>query len=523
MSSVKSNTNGFYMPMLRPWVPQWLGIPLYMLTVLCFQFSCGMYLGAIEAVRGTTALMLEDMVYLLYTGLAGMAVMFPMLFRMKFRFTNQQLLCGAAAVVGICNFITMRTTNMAVLIPVCFLSGMAKLQGTFEVMSNIQLWHNPERDMGRFFPFLHIFLLTSIVGSAWVAAVIAYHLSWQMMHVFTIVTMCLVILIQQVFCQPFCPMPQRMPLRGVDWLSALLICVTMLLVSAIFVYGDHLMWLRSRQLRIALGLAVVFLALILYRMRTLERPYVSPQLFRYRNFLPILLVVMLAELLLGAEHSLEEILYGEVMRLEEHTKTQHDLISLLGVYAGIFLCFVWFRNQTQPPTIGRRTIGTWKVWHLLAVDFACIFVYGLLMYTRIDVLTPFEYYHPAMIFRGAATAITGIALMWSLHEVVHEFDHFFMALFVFNIIHMYLGGAEGYGLYTTLFKHHLADNMFRYDSMNMPAMMAVSIKQIYGYVCWAALFLTSAFLLLDIPRVRTGLHKLPYWPVYAIQYLTRKR
>lgn len=498
------------MPMLRPWVPLWLGIPLYMLTVLCFQFSSGVYLGAIESVRGTTGLMIEDLVYLLYAGLAGMAVMFPMLFRMKFRFTNKQLLCGAAAVIGICNLITMRTTNMAVLIPVCFVAGMAKIQGTFEVMSNIQLWHNPERDMGRFFPFLHIFLLTAIVGSAWVAATIAHHLSWQMMHVFTIGTMCLVILIQQIFCRPFCPMPQRMPLRGVDWLTALLICVTMLLVSAIFVYGDHLMWLRSRQLRVALGIAVVFLAIILYRMYTLERPYLSPQVFRYQNVLPILFVCLLAELLLGAEHSLEEILYSEVMVLEEHTKTRHDLFTLIGVYAGIVTCWVWFRNHK------------WKVWHLLAIDFACLFAYALLMYTRIDVLTPIEYYHPAMIFRGAATAISGIALMWSLHEVVHDFEHFFMALFVFNIIHMYLGGAEGYGIYTTLFKHQLTDNMFRYNSMDAPSMMAVSIKQIYGYVCWGALFLMNAFLLLDIPRVRTGLHKLPYWPVYAIQYLTRK-
>lgn len=498
------------MPMLRPWVPQWLGIPLYMFTVLCFQFSSGVYLGALESVRGTTNLMLEDMVYLLYAGLAGMAVMFPLLFRMKFRFTNKQLLCGAACVVAICNFITMHTTNMAILIPVCFVAGMAKLQGTFEVMSNIQLWHNPERDMGRFFPFLHIFLLTAIIGSAWLSATIAYYLSWQMMHVLTMGTMCLVILIQQVFCQPFCPMPQRLSLRGIDWLTAVLICVLMLLVSAFFVYGDHLMWLYSRQLRITLGLVVILLAIILYRMRVLERPYLSPAVFRYKNVLPILFVCLLAELFLGAEHTLEEILYSEVMILEEHTKTKHDLFSLLGVYTGIITCWLWFRNHN------------WKVWRLLAIDFACIFTYGLLMYSRIDVTTPIEFYHSAMLFRGAATAISGIALMWSLHESVHDFEHFFMALFVFNIIHMYLGGAQGYGLYTTLFRHLLTDNMFRYDSMNIPAMMTISIKQIYGCICWGAVFMTSAFILLDIPRIRTGLHKLPYWPVYAIQYLSKR-
>lgn len=496
--------------MLRPWVPQWLGIPLYMLTVLCFQFSSGVYLGALESVRGTTSLRLEDMLYLLYAGLAGMAVMFPLLFRMKFRFTNRQLLCGAACVVAICNLITMRTINMALLIPVCFVAGMAKLQGTFEVMSNIQLWHNPDRDMGRFFPFLHIFLLTAIVGSAWLSAHIAYHLSWQMIHVSTVGAMCVVILIQQVFCQPFCPMPTRLSLRGIDWLTALLVCALMLTVSAIFVYGDHLLWLRSRHMRIALGFALICLTAILYRMRTQQRPYISPTVFRYPHVIPILLVCLVAEWLLGAEHSLEEILYAEVLQVEEHTKATHNLLPLIGVYLGIFVCMVWFRNKH------------WKVWRLFALDFACMAAYALLMYTRIDLLTPIDYYHSAMLFRGAATAITGIALMWSLHECVHDFEHFFMALFIFNIIHMYLGGAQCYGLYTTLFKHALADNISRYDCAYLSAMMAVSIKQIYGYVIWAALFIAALFLLLDIPRLRNGLHKIPYWQVYALQYLTRK-
>jgi len=152
----------FRMPMFRAWVPRKIQPWIYILQVLCIQFSGGVYLGALEAVRGTTALQLEDLLMLLYAGLAGMAVWFPMLFRMKFRFTNQQLLIGSAAVIAVCNLITMQTTNMAVLLPVCFVAGIAKLQGTFENMSNIQLWMTPERDFGVFFPILHIVLLTAI-------------------------------------------------------------------------------------------------------------------------------------------------------------------------------------------------------------------------------------------------------------------------------------------------------------------------------------------------------------------------
>ena len=50
----------FSMPMFREWVPKRIQPWIYIAQVICIQFSCGVYLGAMEAVRGTTALQLED-------------------------------------------------------------------------------------------------------------------------------------------------------------------------------------------------------------------------------------------------------------------------------------------------------------------------------------------------------------------------------------------------------------------------------------------------------------------------------
>ena len=108
---------------------------------------------------------------------------------------------------------------------------------------------------------------------------------------------------------------------------------------------------------------------------------------------------------------------------------------------------------------------------------------------------------------------------------------------------MYLAGASGYGLYTTLFKHFMADNLARYGdyltltSTSLPfreglglglstltqSVMSVTLKQIFGQIIWVSGFMTFAFLLLDIPRVRTGIEKVPYWPVYGIKMLARLR
>ena len=75
---------GFSMPMMKGWVPRRIQPWLYVLTAFCFQFGGGIYLGALDGIRGTTDFMIEDVLFLLYATLAGMAVYFPMLFRMKF-------------------------------------------------------------------------------------------------------------------------------------------------------------------------------------------------------------------------------------------------------------------------------------------------------------------------------------------------------------------------------------------------------------------------------------------------------
>jgi hypothetical protein len=519
------------MPMFRSWVPKRIQPWIYVVTVFCVQFSSGMYLGALDAIRGTTNFMIEDLLMLLYAGLAGMAIYFPMLFRMKFRFTNQQLLCGAAITIAICNLVTMHCQSMPVLLVVCFISGMAKIQGTFECMSNIQLWITPRRDFAVFFPVLHIVLLTAIEGSGFLAAWFAHHFTWQMMHLFTIGTMSFILLTQLTLCRPFCPMPQRIPLKGIDFLSGLLISLLMLVVCYIMVYGDYRMWMSNPGLRLLAGVAFLLAALIMHRLSHVSNPYVSPKIFTYRNVLPILVVTAIGELLLGCEHTVEEILYEEVIGLEELTKEKQFLWALPGVYVGVLIDLLWLK------------VLKWRVWKLFGIGFGLILAYAILMYFTLDMQVNIEQYRLSIVFRGCAYAILAATLMWSLDESIPDLEQFFMGLFVFNIFHMYLAGAAGYGIYTTLFSHFLNDDISRYGSqltlsrLNMQdfdmgqfmsqhylhSMMSVALKQVYGIVIWISGGMTALFLLLDIPAVRTNARKIPYWPVYGIEYLSRLR
>ena len=205
--------------------------------------------------------------------------------------------------------------------------------------------------------------------------------------------------------------------------------------------------------------------------------------------------------------------------------------ALPGMFLGIAFDLYWLKVQQ------------WKVWKLIGIAFLSISAYALLMYSTVSMAVNIEQYRLAIMLRGFGYGVLAPTLMWALDESVPSLEMFFMGLFVFNIPHMYLGGAMGYGFYTTIFSHFLNEDMMNYgrqltltnldlsqfdfgafmgDSY-LHAMMLVAIKQVYGYVIWFALLLAFIFLLCDIPAVRTNIRKVPLWPVLAIEYLARKQ
>lgn len=122
----------FTMPMFRDFVPRRIQPWIYLALAFTFQLSGGIYLGALNQMMGETTLMREDLLMCLYSNLAGMAIYFPILFRMKFRFTNKTLLIGAAFGALVCNLLIPHISFLPLLWAVCFVEGMCKIQGTFE-------------------------------------------------------------------------------------------------------------------------------------------------------------------------------------------------------------------------------------------------------------------------------------------------------------------------------------------------------------------------------------------------------
>ncbi len=120
---------------------------------------------------GSTGLMREDITFIFLCGVVGVAMPFPVLFRMKFRFTNRSLELFSDGGMIICILLTLALfnfTDVHVTLPLlCLLSFVCcylKLMATFEIFSKIQLWMTPRRDFRIFFPLLYIGSVARVRG-----------------------------------------------------------------------------------------------------------------------------------------------------------------------------------------------------------------------------------------------------------------------------------------------------------------------------------------------------------------------
>lgn len=511
----------FMMPMFRPFVPRRIQPWIYLFFAVTFQLSGGLYMGALNEMRGGLSLMREDLLMCLYANLAGMAIYFPLLFRMKFRFTNKTLLIGAATGVLACNLLATHISFLPLLWAVCFVEGMCKIQGTFECMSNIQLWMTPKRDFTVFFPLLHIVILGSMQLSDLLMTCLLYYYHWTDMHLFMAGMMLVDLLILFTCIRHFRTM-KKFPLFGVDWIGALLWAALLLEVAYLFDYGNWYDWWASpvvRQLTWAIGITGTC---CLWRMFSVRHPYLEPQMWRYRYLIPLLLLITLVEVFLATERVLEETFLEEVVAYGTRQGALLDGSALAGVVTGCLFAYWWMH------------IRRFNYLRLLAVGVMVLAAYLIGFYFMLSADISLSKLCLPVFLRSFAYAVLSATFMVCLEEIM-TFQHFFQALGVFNMLHMVIGGVMGSAIYGEGLSYYMADNIARYgeavDRVAVGAapfamtpfmegfirwVLEVSLKQLYGWTSYGCLLLLLLFLLYDMP-VRRELKVMPAWRSVAKQ------
>lgn len=232
----------------KEFLPTPVCIFLSMCFATVFQFNGGVFLPVAVQMSSELGCIQEDVMMAGYASFIGMTVIFPILFRLKSRFTTRSILLTVCPILIACNWITMHTDILPVLVVTCFISGFFRMWGTFECFSNMRLSVTPSGNFSVFYPFIYIVVLESIQLSGLVAIHLTDWVHWRYMHGFVmfmlaVVWCCVYFLTRRV------RVGKKVPLYGIDWIGGILWVVVLFSIVYVCIYGEFYDWLDSVEIR----------------------------------------------------------------------------------------------------------------------------------------------------------------------------------------------------------------------------------------------------------------------------------
>lgn len=488
----------FRVPSFNSYVPRRLQPWIYLLFAFTFLMSGGIYGGAMSQVMGEYSMQREDVLMVVMFNVVGVAMPFPFLFKLKFRFTNRQLLLNAALMVATCNFLILWTDSLPVMCVLAYVAGFFKLCGCFECMSTIQLWITPKRDFTIFFPLLYCFVLGNMSLSPWITEHLIYMVQdWRIINWVMTGALLVVALIVYVTMHNFRFM-KPIPFISVDYLGCLLWSAWMLEFIFFFNYGEHYNWFDSSVIWADIMLFFITGYFCIQRMCHIRHPYIAPEAWKYKRLIPLLTLFAFVELMGSTPKVLQNAFTGGVLHFGTFTTNVLNLVEWMGVIVGCLFCLFWCKVLRM------------KYTQLLTLGVAAMTAYPIMMYFLIDSGLPLEALYLPTFLRAVGNAIFFCMLTIYLEELM-PFQHFFMGLTMAGIIRNGPISTMCSGLYSLGLRYQMADNMARglpYDSANL---LMISIRQLYGVTCLIGLAVLLIFLLWDVQPIRSTMKRMPAW------------
>ncbi|MFV0468129.1 MAG: hypothetical protein ACK5MK_04270 [Dysgonomonas sp.] len=443
----------------KDFVPDWLRFAILFMGVILFQFSGSIYLTNLNEVVGGKALTSEDIKLISAASFIGMTMIFPILFRIKFRFMSRTILLMVCSVIIVGNLICMYSDNMLVLLVVSFIVGAFKMIGTFECFSTSQLKITPTRDFTVFFSVVYLVVLGSIQLSGLLTAEISYLFNWQYMYVLIIGLQLIYMIVVYCLVRPIRFM-KKLPLYQIDWLGMGLWSLVLLLINFIFEYGKRLDWLDSEYIRIAIIATVILLACAIQRMFGIRRPFIMPEAFRYKNLLKAMGLLAILQIFLSTSNVIMSSFTGGILHYDILHNTSLNWVVFIGVLVGAAFAFYWV-------SIYR---GSYKI--IFFIGFLAFVLHHFILYFVFQPGIAKEDLYLPYFLRGAGYVILYISIAIYAAQGI-PFPHFFASLTVLGFVRSAIGGTLANSLCSNILQYfqkkdlmNLSQNMDLVDPLS---------------------------------------------------------
>lgn len=460
----------FSLPEFRNFIPEKLRPWIILLFVLIFQLSGGVYLAVMGEMSGSLALMREDILMAGYASMAGLALTFAIMFRLKFRFPLKQtfIICATGIIVG--NIIVVNTNSIPLMVGVCFITGIFRMWGTFGCNSAIQLWLTPKRDLSIFFCYIELLVQGMIDIGGIITIYTTFFAKWEYIYLLVIALFLLLIIAVMLMFRTIRTLP-KLPLFGIDWLGILLWCTTALSLAFIMVYGEFYDWFNASEIWIAAITAILTLLLNLWRSSFIRHPFYELKTWSYKPLYYSLILYLVISTLNAPSRVIEEMYMGMVLGYDALNIASMKLWAFAGIIVGAF--FTW------------RTFALrkWRYKTMTTIGFSLLVLYLISFYFTVEYNLPKEALILPIMLRGTGFVILSITLLTALSLI--PFTNFFQAVSIQGFFSALLAGAFGDAIVGRAFKVLMQKNAMllgsEVDSVNTMS-HNFSLGELYGIV-----------------------------------------
>ena len=409
---------------------------------LAFQFNGGVFLPTALQMSSELGYIKEDVSMAGYASFIGMTIIFPILFRLKFRFTTRSILLTVCPVLIVCNL------GM-------FHFGFLPHVGNVRVLLEYATYYNPRR---RFLDFLScdIYHCTRKHTAVWTCGNTHHRLGQLALYALvrdshgqcgtmvSVVWLCVFL-----FTRHFRPR-KVVPLYNIDWLGAALWVVFLFSVVFICIYGEY---------------------------------------FTYPKFPIILLLFLVLCIYLTTSTVLQTLFMSSILKYDTLNSISLNWYAFAGILCGSGIVFY------------RRVIQHKGFKMLIFIGFCLLTAYQYYMYFLIHPNLNIESLYFPNFIRGIGYGMLYISLTIYIAVSV-PFKHFFQALCVLSFIRTSIATPLGTALLNRAMKYLEQDNIATI-SRNMDQVRAwtegipmntlynlirtqttlTSLKELFGWVC----------------------------------------
>jgi DHA2 family multidrug resistance protein len=467
------------------WVPKPIQLILIFLSLIFILPAGGIYTANNTLLYAELGGLSEQFTFANNASTIGMCLAVPIILSVIKHFRFKEMALVSLVTVAILSYVIIQLDDPYLIIIISFLIGFFKYFGLLVFILPVMRLVAPSGERA---PFYIVFYPISIcVGqiATYVTAKIAYENNWRSVYLVMSLGLLICALLAIIFMHNKRGSKQ-VKMSGVDWKSALLFASMLFSLNYIFTFSKQQGWFTSEYIRYAILWFLVSLVVFIYRQAVIMKPYVAIKVFKTRNVISSIIVILLMGMYLAT--AVMQTSFTNLLGYDLPAVNMLNLAMLPGIIIGALICNYANKNK-------------WSVKPVVFLAFSCFLLSVILMYFLVAPVIQIEYLLIPIFLKGVGMTLLYISIsLYILNDIGPEDlmpviavfmsfrtfigTSFFSAVFTWAIYKLQLQQLSNLASEIDVmdpFANLRGTGLQIYSSVSTQAAL-VAIKELYGYI-----------------------------------------